>query len=65
MSNPDTEIVGVDKRFGQNPDTSPTAYYRLPEEVKDFLLKCQQKHGVVGFRWDPEDPWNFGVLLSE
>lgn len=41
-----------------------TAYYRLPHEVKNFLQLCHKKHGIVGFKWDEKDPWNFGVLLD-
>lgn len=41
------------------------AYYRLPNDVMEFFKLCQEKHGVVGFEWDPEDPRIFGLILKE
>lgn len=42
-----------------------TAYYRLPQELKDFIVKCYEKHGIIGFEWDSDSPWNFGVILRK
>ena len=44
--------------------SSGTAYYRLPDGMYDFLLKCIEKHGIIGFEWD-EESRNFGVILDE
>lgn len=40
------------------------AYYRLPEEVKDFIVKCHDEHGIIGFEWDPEHPRRIGFILK-
>ena len=43
-----------------------TAYYRIPQEFKDFLKDCHEKHGVVGFEYDFEEGgFNFGVILKQ
>ncbi len=42
-----------------------TAYYRLPEDVKDFIVKCHEKYGILGFEWDADSPWNFGIILKK
>ncbi len=41
-----------------------TAYYRLTPHFRDFLNKCMEKHGIVGFVWDKND-LNFGVILGD
>jgi hypothetical protein len=40
------------------------AYYRIDPQFKEFLLKCKEKHGVIGFEYD-FDGLNFGVILGE
>lgn len=39
------------------------AYYRVPPHFKDFLLKCEEEHDIVGFEWD--GTLNFGVILKK
>lgn len=41
------------------------AYFRLTKEAKEFLEVCEKKHGIIGFEWDSESPWNFGVILNK
>jgi len=38
------------------------AYYRIDPQFRDFLKKCDEKHGIIGFEWDGES-LNFGVIL--
>lgn len=38
------------------------AYFRLDENFKEFLQKCADQHGILGFEWEPNS-WNFGVIL--
>jgi hypothetical protein len=40
------------------------AYYRLDNGLKEFLELCANKHGILGFEWDSDSPWNFGVILK-
>lgn len=42
-----------------------TAYYRIDEQFKTFLEKCSKEHGIIGFEWDKNSPWNFGVILKK
>jgi len=55
------------KTFPYSPELQEfrVAYYRLPKELKEFFDICLKDHKIVGFEWDEEDPWNFGVILSE
>lgn len=41
-----------------------TAYYRLPKDFKEFLKKCEESNGILGFEFVP-DSWNFGVILKK
>lgn len=41
------------------------AYFRLTKEAKEFLEICEEKHGIIGFEWRKESPWNLGVILAE
>lgn len=60
-------MISLDIKYpaGEPIESEGTAFYRLPKEVKDFLLKCQEGHGIIGFDYDPESPWNFGVILNK
>lgn len=44
-------------------ESDGVAFYRLPNEIFDFLTLCQTKHGVLGFEWDGTR--NFGVILRK
>ena len=63
----DIELVAIDinKPMDEPIVSEGTAYYRLDEHMKEFLQKCQSKHGIIGFTWDNEDPLNFGVILDK
>lgn len=39
------------------------AYFRIDPKMRDFIQKCEDKHGVLGFQWDGS--LNFGVILKE
>ncbi len=43
-------------------DHAGVAYYRLTPEFREFLMKCKEKHGILGFEWE-EGSWNFGIIL--
>jgi len=40
-----------------------TAYYRLSDGLYEFLMKCEEQGGIVGFEWDKDR--NFGVILKK
>lgn len=44
-------------------DTGGIAYYRIPVDFRDFLIKCMKQKGVIGFEYD-FDSLNFGVILK-
>jgi hypothetical protein len=46
-------------------EMSETAYYRLDNHFVEFLKKCEEKYTIVGFEYDLETPYNFGVLLGK
>jgi hypothetical protein len=56
------EAIDINEDTAQS---SGTAYYRLPEDVKDFIVKCYEKYGILGFEWDAESPFNFGIILRK
>lgn len=39
------------------------AYYRIDPDFKEFLQKCEEKHGIIGFEYDGS--FNFGVILKK
>lgn len=41
------------------------AYYRLEKGLKEFLELCAKKHGILGFEWNSDGPWNFGIILKD
>jgi hypothetical protein len=45
-------------------ESEGVAYYRLPIDLKMFLKKCNDKHGIIGFEYEA-DSWNFGVILGK
>lgn len=40
------------------------AYYRLTKEMVDFLKIVNDKENIVGFEWDSESPFNFGIIIK-
>ncbi|KKR27907.1 MAG: hypothetical protein UT61_C0062G0007 [Candidatus Woesebacteria bacterium GW2011_GWA1_39_8] len=44
--------------------TQGVAYYRIDAHFRDFLKKCNQKHGIVGFVFE-HGSFNFGVVLKK
>ena len=39
------------------------AYYRITPEFLEFLKKCDEKFGIIGFEYDGS--LNFGVILKK
>lgn len=60
----ETKIEAVDIKIETPFQGEGVAYYRLPKEVKEFLELCHQKQQIAGFEWDPENPWDFGIILK-
>ena len=46
-------------------ESDGTAFYRLPKELKEFFDKVQKDHDIIGFDYDPESPWNFGIIIKK
>lgn len=61
MKNKELVAIDVNKSKAKS---KGVAYYRLPEELKEFFETCQEEHEVIGFSWEPGS-WNFGVILGE
>lgn len=40
------------------------AYYRLNQEMKEFLSKCNEKFGIIGFEFE-DGSFDFGVILAK
>ena len=34
------------------------------QDMKDFLTKCNKKHGIIGFEFE-DGSFNFGVILAK
>ena len=58
------EMVALDVKLNEV-ENNGIAYYRLDPHMWEFFQKCRDKHGIIGFAWDPDDPWNFGVILGK
>ena len=56
-------MIAIDIKCGRV-ESAGTAYYRIDSDFRDFLLKCQEKHRIVGFEWD-DGEFNFGVILAK
>lgn len=60
------DIKAIDIKISQDDVevlSEGTAYYRLPDDVFNFLTLCQKKHGILGFEWDGTR--NFGIVLKK
>lgn len=57
----------IDQKWGMRiPEQGGTAYIRISPELRDFFKLCQEKHGVIGFEYDFDDPGlNFGLILKK
>lgn len=40
------------------------AYYRITQDMVNFLKQCDYKHDIIGFEYE-EDSMNFGVILAK
>lgn len=38
-------------------------YFRLDDNLFEFLKLCEEKHGILGFEWDGSR--NFGLILRK
>ena len=57
------DLISIDiTKEGVLKDTK-VAYYRLPENVREFFLKCQEKHNIIGFEYDHN--WTIGLILED
>ena len=57
------EIKALDIEI-ETPFEGPgVAYYRLDQQMKEFLKKCEEQHGIAGFEYEVGS-WNFGVILK-
>ena len=57
------EIIAIDLAYDEV-HTGGIAYYRLDKNFKEFLSKCNEEHGIVGFKFE-DGSWNFGVILKK
>ena len=57
-------MIAIDIKCGRV-ESAGTAYYRIDADFKEFLLKCQEKHKIIGFEWGDGEDFNFGVILAE
>lgn len=62
----ETERVFMDSSAFLLTDEIATAYFRISPELRDFLLLCEKKHGVLGMSYDfTEGSLNFGVIINQ
>lgn len=48
------------------PAQGGTAYIRITPQLRDFFKLCHEKHGVIGFEYDFDNPGlNLGVVLKK
>lgn len=58
------EMIAIDVRIpGNQIKSGGIAYYRIDPAFRDFLVKCVEECGVIGFSYNFED-LNFGVVLK-
>ena len=58
----DKKLIAIDITL-QKAQGHGVAYYRLDKNFKDFLDKCIERYGIIGFEYDGS--WNFGVILDK
>lgn len=59
------EIRAIDIEIPADvPTRGATAWYRIPKDFKEFLAKCHEKHGIIGFHFE-KDSFNFGVICKD
>jgi hypothetical protein len=61
MSDEVKDLVAIDI---ERPAVSAgnVAYYRLPDDMHVFFMKCQDKHKIVGFEYDHKR--TLGLILE-
>jgi acylphosphatase len=58
------EMIAIDVRIpGNQINSGGIAYYRIDPEFRDFMKKCVEECGVIGFSYNFDD-LNFGVVLK-
>lgn len=57
-------MEAIDVKLGMTEvHSTGIAYYRLGDEMYEFLRKCAEKHEIVGFEYEGDR--NFGVILGD
>lgn len=64
MDEQEPTLTAIDIKISNAIESDGVAYYRLTPEMKDFLSKCQKKHGIIGFEFE-DGSFNFGVILGK
>ena len=59
----DKDLVAIDIER-QVVESDGAAYLRIDSKFRDFFKLCDEKHGVIGFRYDGES-LNFGFILGK
>jgi len=55
-------LKAIDIRLSQA-ESGGIAYYRITSDLKEFLQKCEERHGIIGFEYDGS--FNFGIILKK
>lgn len=57
-----SEPITINEALGSRP--FGCAYISLPTEVKDFIVLCHEKYGILGFSWDNREPSQLGIVIN-
>ena len=55
------DLIAIDIGF-EGKCSQKVAYYRLPDNIHLFFMKCQEKHKIIGFEYDHKR--TLGLILE-
>jgi len=59
------ELIAIDVRIpGNQIKSGGIAYYRIDPDFREFMQKCVEECGVIGFSYNFDD-LNFGIVLKD
>ena len=56
------DLIAIDVDFGGTKKKTSVAYYRLPDHLHLFFMKCQEQNKIIGFEYDHKR--TLGIILE-
>lgn len=58
----ENDLIAIDVDFGGTKKKTKVAYYRLPDDLHLFFMKCQADNKIIGFEYDHKR--TLGIILE-